>query len=62
MIDYISAVSGGLRLVPVAEALSSLALDYARMLDDGLLPEGSETFEELIGQCRDLEARANGTA
>lgn len=49
IIDYVSAVSGGLRLVPAEEALASLALDYARMLDDGLLPDGAEPIADLIG-------------
>ncbi|MBM3795180.1 MAG: nucleotidyl transferase AbiEii/AbiGii toxin family protein [Acidobacteria bacterium] len=59
MIDYGSAVSGGLQLVPGEEALTSLSLDYARMLDGGLLPADAESFETLREQCRDLEARAN---
>jgi hypothetical protein len=61
-IDYASAVSGGLRLVPTGNALSSLAEDYRRMLDDGLLLDGTEPFESLIGQCRHLENRANTPA
>ena len=59
MIDYGAAVSGGLQLVPGEEALTSLSLDYARMLDGGLLPADAESFETLREQCRDLEARAN---
>lgn len=59
MIDYGAAVSGGLQLVPSDEALASLSRDYARMLDDGLLPTDAEPFERLLEQCRDLEARAN---
>lgn len=56
-IDYTAAVSGGLRLVPGEKALTSLSIDYARMLDDGLLDE-AEPFEKLLDQCRDLEVRA----
>lgn len=59
LIDYVAAVSGGLRLVPGDKALTSLSLDYARMLDDGLLLGEAEPFEKLLEQCRDLEARAN---
>lgn len=58
-IDYVAAVSGGLRLVPNETVLAGLSLDYARMLDDGLLPVEAEPFETLLEQCRDLEARAN---
>jgi hypothetical protein len=59
LIDYIAAVSSGLRLVPGNDALTSLSIDYARMLDDGLLLGEAEPFEKLIDQCRDLEARIN---
>jgi len=59
LIDYVAAVSGGLRLVPSDTALASLSLDYTRMLDDGLLMDDAEEFENLLGQCRALEARAN---
>ncbi|MEZ5352029.1 MAG: nucleotidyl transferase AbiEii/AbiGii toxin family protein [Bryobacteraceae bacterium] len=59
LIEYIAAVSGVLRLVPGDKALNRLSLDYARMLDDGLLLGDAEPFETLLEQCRDLEARAN---
>lgn len=59
LIDYIAAVSGGLRLVPGDKPLGNLSLDYARMLDDGLLLDAAEPFEELLDQCRELEVRAN---
>ena len=59
LIDYVAAVSGGLRLVPSDTALGELSLDYARMLDDGLLMGDAEPFETLLERCRDLEARVN---
>ncbi len=59
LIDYVAAVSGGLRLVPNDKALASLSLDYARMLDDRLLLGEAEPFEKLLDQCRELEVRAN---
>lgn len=59
LIDYVAAVSGGLRLVPSDEALASLSLDYARMIDDGLLFDDAESLEKLLDQCRALEIRAN---
>jgi len=62
LIDYVAAVSGGLRLVPDRKTLSSLSLDYERMLEDGLLLDDAEPFEELIQQCRALETRANRPA
>jgi hypothetical protein len=59
LIDYVAAISGGLRLAPSETALAELSLDYARMLDDGLLPGDAEPFETLLEQCRELEARTN---
>lgn len=59
LIEYAAAVSGGLRLVPGAKALASLSLDYARMIEDGLLLDDAEPFENLIDHCRVLEVRAN---
>lgn len=61
-IDYSAAVSGALRLVPGDQALATLSLDYARMLEDGLLLENAEPFEQLLDQCRVIEARANKLA
>jgi hypothetical protein len=58
-IDYEAAVSGALQLVPDDEALESLALDYSRMVEDGLLFDEAEPFDELLDQCRELQERAN---
>ena len=38
------------------------SLDYARMLEDGLLFDDAEPFEKLLDQCKALEARANKSA
>jgi hypothetical protein len=61
-IDYLAAVTGGLQLVPDGEARDLLATDYRKMLDDGLLPSGAESFEEIMASCGAIQARANGTA
>lgn len=58
-IDYLNAVSGGLRLVPDDLALRLLAKDYGGMVEDGLLFEDCESFDDLMAHCRDLESRAN---
>jgi len=58
-IDYAAAVSGGLKLVPNAEALKSLEADYEKMADDGILLDDAELFSTLIERCADLERRAN---
>ena len=58
-IDYQAAVSGALQLVPHDKALESLSLDYARMVEDGLLFDEAEPFGELLDHCRELQERAN---
>jgi len=58
-IDYLAAVSGSLRLVPVGDGLKALEEDYARMVEDGLLLEDAEPFDALMARCSDITARAN---
>lgn len=58
-VDYLAAVTGGLRLVPEGHALELLAGDYDHMVADGLLLAKAEPFKALITRCRDLEIRAN---
>ena len=58
-IDYEAAVSGALQLVPRGKALESLSLDYSRMVEDGLLFDEAEPFDELLDHCRGLQERAN---
>jgi len=59
-IDYQAAVTGGLQLVPTGAARGVLADDYGRMLGDGMLLGDEETFDDIMGRCADIEARANG--
>jgi hypothetical protein len=47
-IDYHAAVTGNLQLVPEGEARDALAEDYARMVEDGLLMDEAEPFDELM--------------
>ena len=58
-IDYEAAVNGGLQLVPGGDASKALEEDYARMVEDGLLLEDAEPFEELMAHCTDIAAQAN---
>jgi Nucleotidyl transferase AbiEii toxin, Type IV TA system len=58
-IDYMAAVGGQLKLVPANESLKVLSTDYAKMLSDGLLFEGYDTFGALVEHCADVERRAN---
>jgi Nucleotidyl transferase AbiEii toxin, Type IV TA system len=59
VIDYNGAVSGGLQLIPDGAALTRLADDYRRMVDDGLLLDDAETLDDLIAKCRQVEQLAN---
>lgn len=58
-IDYAAAISGHLKLVPATESLKVLSTDYEKMLTDGLLFEGNETFDQLMERSADIERRAN---
>lgn len=58
-IDYMEAISGSLRLVPGDKYLEDLKTDYAKMVEDGLLLDEAEPFENLLAACGDIEHRAN---
>ena len=60
VIDYHTAVAGGLQLVPNDDdALAKLAADYQQMVDDGLFFDDAEPFEALLDRCRTIQAKAN---
>lgn len=59
IIDYHAAVSGGLQLVPTADALSALAVDYRHMVEDRLFLDDVEHFEALLDHCRQIQQKAN---
>ena len=58
-IDYLAAVSGSIQLVPEGRALDALRLDYAAMLEDGLLPSNRASFAEVIESCFELQQQIN---
>ncbi len=58
-VDYLAAISGRLDLVPQGEALESLAKDYERMLQDGLLLDDAEPFSKLLDRCGAIQGKAN---
>lgn len=62
IIDYHKAVGGALKLVPEGETRKVLEQDYEHMVEDGLLLDQSETFDELMQRCSDIEKRANQIA
>ncbi len=58
-IDFEMSVRGGLQLVPTGEAYALLADDYEAMLRADMLFNDPEPFENIMGRCSDIEARAN---
>lgn len=61
VIDYHAAVAGGLQLVPDDGALTKLAADYQRMVDDGLFLNDVEPFDALLERCRTIQQKANAS-
>jgi hypothetical protein len=60
VIDYFAAVGGHLRLAPAeGTQRDALAEDYDAMLRDGLLLDDATPFEQVLGQCRELENKIN---
>ena len=53
-------MSGYLQLVPEGAGRAALADDYARMVDDGMFLDESESFDALMDRCAAIESRANG--
>lgn len=58
-IDYLAAVNGGLQLVPSGEAWTALAIDYALMVEEGLLLDAAESFDTLMARIKTVEVEAN---
>ena len=60
-IDYEAAVGGRLQLTPSGAGRTELEQDYARMLEDGLLLDEAETFDELLSRCAKIQDKANAS-
>ena len=58
-INYETAVSGGLVLVPEGEALGALKKDYGNMIESGFLQSDADPFEDIMDKCREIEKKAN---
>jgi hypothetical protein len=59
IIDYQSAVTGNLKIVPQGDARRALASDYANMLADQVMVGKALAFDDLMLACLDIENRAN---
>jgi hypothetical protein len=58
-IDYRAAVTGALVLAPSGDARRALAEDYERMVEDGLLLDDAEPFDDLLRRCQALADKVN---
>lgn len=62
LIDYRSAVTGNLRIVPQGAARDALQEDYAAMIEDGMMLDESLAFGPLMQACSDIQQRLNQAA
>jgi hypothetical protein len=58
-IDYLLAISGGLRLIPQGPSLNVLEKDYTAMLEDGLLAIDQPSFEVVMANCETIQDKVN---
>jgi Nucleotidyl transferase AbiEii toxin, Type IV TA system len=61
-IDYRAAVTGALVLAPTGDARRTLAEDYQRMIEDGLLLDDAEPFDTLLQRCQAIAYKVNAAA
>jgi hypothetical protein len=61
LLDYKSAVSGGLNLVPTDVGLKALEEDYDAMTRDRLFMDEVESFADLLEHCAVIQRKANET-
>lgn len=59
VIDYVTAATGNLKIVPTAAAKAALETDYSAMLADEIMIGNSVPFDELLKACANVEARTN---
>ncbi|MDR0781532.1 MAG: nucleotidyl transferase AbiEii/AbiGii toxin family protein [Pseudomonadales bacterium] len=62
VIDYETATTGHLKIVPDGEARIALAKDYAAMLADAVMVGDALSFAGLMNACADLEIKTNDAA
>lgn len=62
VIDYFVAVGGELQIVPNGAARETLAMDYAKMLEDQVMIGDALPFDQLMTVCAEVAQRANGAA
>ena len=58
-IDYFKTTTGSLRLIPEGASLAALKMDYAAMLEDGLLALDQPDFSAMMEKCSAIQDKAN---
>lgn len=59
VVNYKSAVTGNLRIVPEGAACDALRDDYAAMIGDSMMVSDPVEFDFLMSACADIQERAN---
>lgn len=59
VIDYMTAVTGGLNIVPQGRSREALEADYSKMLEDEVLLASGLPFDTLMRACDDLTTHLN---
>lgn len=59
VVDYKSAVTGNLRIVPEGAARDALRDDYAAMIGDSMMVNDTVEFDLLMTACADIQEQAN---
>ena len=62
VIDYSSAVTGQLKIVPEGDARNALVADYAEMLADEVMVGDALPFDQLMPACGEVEFKVNRAA
>lgn len=62
VIDYKSAVTGNLHIVPEGAAREALQEDYVAMIGDGMMLGESLAFDQILQACSDIQERVNQAA
>lgn len=58
-VNYLDAIQGKLKIVPVGHARLALEKDYAAMTNDGVLLGQHDSFESIMDACHTLELLCN---
>lgn len=59
IVDFKTAVSGKIKIIPDGPALQELRDDYSMMQDSQILREGAPSFDEILESCTVMEGELN---